>query len=579
MIKLEIYDNLKPALSFYGGNAGTKKAFYKSDGTKWFLKFPKITKNFENVDISYTTGVLSEYIGSQIYKSMGIPVHETELGIYNDTLVTACKDFKLNNSFYEMKNVFNENLGKYEKSREDLIGNTESSYYIELKELIYVFEHNENLKNIKEIKERFWDMFIVDCFINNNDRHNGNWGIFVLESENKISLAPVYDNGNSLFPKHSEEKMMKTLENLKQILMNGRTPYIYKEKMVDSVKVIRNLSLRGNNLNFGDTEEDKFLKEVSDSLQKAILRNIPKIDMEKINKIIDEIPEEYNGIKIMSSLMKNFYKTFLNERYKQVLLPALEKVVKIEKNKNLKRNNWEIAIGLNKVDRLNPSLYLRELAAQHIDGKISFKEIEENLFKYYENKDLKNKEERNTRECDIVSVRIVELLEDDSFIFNPAYLKTIHKHLFQGVFKNSIKDYAGVFRDYNISKEEDILNGKSIVYGDYQNLMEYLKYDFDEEEKNDYNKLSFEEQIEKISRFTSAIWQVHPFVEGNTRTTAIFMIKYLKNKGYNLNESIFIENSLYFRNALVISNFTDMCLKISPNFKELESFFSKLIKI
>lgn len=224
-------------------------------------------------------------------------------------------------------------------------------------------------------------------------------------------------------------------------------------------------------------------------------------------------------------------------------------------------------------------MYLRELAAQHIDGKIFFKEIEENLFKYYENKDLKNKEERNTRECDIVSVRIVELLEDDSFIFNPAYLKTIHKHLFQRVFKNSIKDYAGVFRDYNISKEEDILNGKSIVYGDYQNLMEYLKYDFDEEEKNDYNKLSFEEQIEKISRFTSAIWQVHPFVEGNTRTTAIFMIKYLKNKGYNLNESIFIENSLYFRNALVISNFTDMCLKISPNFKELESFFSKLIKI
>ena len=98
-----------------------------------------------------------------------------------------------------------------------------------LKRIIYVFEHNENLKNIKEIKERFWDMFIMELN-NNNDRHNGNWGIFVLESENKISLAPVYDNGNSLFPKHSEEKMMKTLENLKQILINGRTPYIYRKK-------------------------------------------------------------------------------------------------------------------------------------------------------------------------------------------------------------------------------------------------------------------------------------------------------------------------------------------------------------
>ena len=337
MINLEIYDNIKSALSFYGGNAGTKKGFYKDDGTKWFLKFPKTTKNFENVDISYTTGVLSEYIGSQIYKSIGIPIHETELGVYNNTLVVACKDFNINNNFYEMKNVFNENLGKEEKSREDLIGNTDSSYYIELKELNYVFENNEHLKNIKEIKERFWDMFVIDCFINNNDRHNGNWGIFVSEKENKISLAPVYDNGNSFFPKHDEVKMIKALENMKQIYMSGRTPYFYNNKKIDSVKIIKNLSLKDNNLNFGNSEEDKFLKNISDNLQKAILRNVPKINMEKINKIIDEIPEEYNDIKVMSSLMKNFYKTFLNERYEQILLPALEKVKKIE----LEKSNFE----------------------------------------------------------------------------------------------------------------------------------------------------------------------------------------------------------------------------------------------
>lgn len=333
MIELKIYNNLKSALAFYGGNAGTKKGFYKEDGTKWFLKFPKITKNFKNVNIPYTNGVLSEYIGSQIYKSLYIPVHETELGIYNDILVVACKDFNINNNFYEMKNVFNENLGNNEKQRENLIGNTDSSYYIELKELNYVFENNEHLKDIKEIKERFWDMFVVDCFINNNDRHNGNWGIFVFEKENKISLAPIYDNGNSFFPKHDEEKMIKALENMKQILMNGKTPYFYQEKNVDSVKVIRNLSLRGDNLKFGDSEEDKFLKDIADDLQKAILRNVPKINMEKINKIIDEIPEEYNGIKVMSSIMKNFYKTFLNERYEQILLPALEKVKKIETNR------------------------------------------------------------------------------------------------------------------------------------------------------------------------------------------------------------------------------------------------------
>lgn len=249
------------------------------------------------------------------------------------------------------------------------------------------------------------------------------------------------------------------------------------------------------------------------------------------------------------------------------------------KNKELKKNNWEVAIGLNKVDGLTPSPYLKELIVESINGKISYTEIEEKLTKYYENKDLKNKKELNTRECDIVSTRIVGLLEDDNFIFSPIYLKTIHKHLFQGIFKENLKDYAGVFRDYNISKKENILNGRSIIYSNYQDLMEYLKYDFDEEKNIDYTKLSSEKQIERISKFTSAIWQVHPFVEGNTRTIAIFIEKYLKTKGFNVNIDLFKENSLFFRNALVISNFSDITLNISPDFKYLKSFFSKLLLI
>ena len=168
-------------------------------------------------------------------------------------------------------------------------------------------------------------------------------------------------------------------------------------------------------------------------------------------------------------------------------------------------------------------------------------------------------------------------MEDGSFTFSPIYLKSIHRHLFQGVFTGSIKDYAGIFRDYNISKEEDILNGKSVVYGNYQDLMEYLKYDFDEENKVDYTKLSPEKQVERISKFTSAIWQVHPFVEGNTRTTAVFIEKYLRTKGYNVNNDLFKENSLFFRNALVVSNFSDINLKISSDFRYLNSFFSKLL--
>lgn len=247
------------------------------------------------------------------------------------------------------------------------------------------------------------------------------------------------------------------------------------------------------------------------------------------------------------------------------------------KNRDLKKENWEIAIGLNKVDGLNPSPYLKELILESVNGESSYKEIEEKLHRYYENRDLSKREERNTRECDIVSTRIAELLEDGSFIFSPIYLKSIHKYLFDGVFEDSIKNYAGVFRDYNISKKEEVLNGKSVVYGNYQDLMEYLKYDFEEEKNIDYTKLSPEKQVERISKFTSAIWQIHPFVEGNTRTTAVFIEKYLRTKGYDVNNDLFKENSVFFRNALVISNFSDINLKISPDFKYLHSFFSKLL--
>lgn len=336
MIKIENYNDVKMRLSFYGGNAGTKKGFYKENGEKWFMKFPKTTKNFKNVEISYTTSVLSEYLGSQIYKSIGLPVHETELGIYGDKLVVACKDFNLEKvKFNEMKLLFNENLGEKERIRESLISNTESTYNTDIEELNYVLNNNEHLKNNIEIKNRFWDMFIVDCLINNNDRHNGNWGVFVSEEKNTVSLAPIYDNGNSFFPKHDEEKL-KNIENIKQLVSNGRTPYTFKNKNIDSVKVIRNLSLRDNNLNFGDTKEEKFLKEISDNIQAALIRIVPKIDLEKINKIINDIPEEHQGIKIMSPTMKNYYKVFLKERCEKVLIPALEKTKEIQKNKKMR---------------------------------------------------------------------------------------------------------------------------------------------------------------------------------------------------------------------------------------------------
>ena len=234
------------------------------------------------------------------------------------------------------------------------------------------------------------------------------------------------------------------------------------------------------------------------------------------------------------------------------------------------KNIWEIAIGLNKVDNLKPSSFLREL----IDKKLSCDEMEKEILKYYGFRYLTSKIERDLRECDLVSIRTVKLLENKEFKFSIDYLKKIHKSLFSDILK---KNYVGIFRNYNISKNERILSGNSVIYADYRELTECLNYDFEREKKNDYKNLPLDEKINKVSNFISSIWQVHPFIEGNTRTTAIFLIKYLKKLGFKLNEDIFMENSLYFRNALVLSNYSNRELKISNDFRFLISFFIKLI--
>lgn len=332
MIKIKDYSNIKKNLRFYGGNAGQKLGFTDELGEDWFLKFPKSTKNFEKVEISYTTTPLSEYIGSKIYSEIGIPVHETNLGIFNKKVVVACKDFlKENERLYEAKDLFNLYLGDNEVEREKLVS-SDSSYKVDIEELVYLFKENEIFNTNKEIKERFWDMFVVDSFLNNNHRHNGNWGI-IINNQNNIKLAPVYDNGNSFFSKHDDGKFEDNFDKIDIVITNGRTPFIFNEKQVDSVKVIKNLSFGDNNLNFPETEEGIFLKETSLEIQKALKRVVNKINMEKINKIIDDIPEEQNGVKIISQTMKTFYKDFLKSKYEKILIPALEKIKEIENKK------------------------------------------------------------------------------------------------------------------------------------------------------------------------------------------------------------------------------------------------------
>lgn len=249
-----------------------------------------------------------------------------------------------------------------------------------------------------------------------------------------------------------------------------------------------------------------------------------------------------------------------------------------DKTVQMRSYYWDTAIGLNKVDGLNPSGYLLELKEDSIQGRKTYDEVEYELGKYYEKQNL-TPAALDTRECDVVSTRIARILESRDFVFSSITLKNIHKRLFDGLFTGKLAGYEGRFRDYNIEKAEPVLGGDSVVYADYLSLEDYLRYDFDTEKVKNYAAMSPSETAASMARFISSIWQVHPFVEGNTRTTAVFFKKYMLSLGYsNVDNTLFKDNSVYFRNALVASNYTDAARGIRPSFKYIESFLRNLIE-
>ena len=232
---------------------------------------------------------------------------------------------------------------------------------------------------------------------------------------------------------------------------------------------------------------------------------------------------------------------------------------------------WQTAIGLQKVDNLEVSKYLVDTARRHIEGDIKIAEVRRLVDSYYEKKGTNGGALRE-READDVSVRIAELLSQKTFTFSPIGLISIHKHLFSGLY-----EFAGKLRDYNISKKEWVLNNDTVSYANADDLRETLEYDFDKEKKFDYSNCSLAEAIEHIAKFISDIWQIHPFGEGNTRTTAVFLIKYLHTFGFPVSNDIFKEHSWYFRNALVRANYTNLQKGISATPRFLLMFFRNLI--
>lgn len=243
-----------------------------------------------------------------------------------------------------------------------------------------------------------------------------------------------------------------------------------------------------------------------------------------------------------------------------------------EPNKAEKAKVWKTAIGLQQVDGLKPSEYLIATAKQNIEGDITIDEVKQRIDTYYKQHPT-SKDENRTEEADKVSARIAEILGELTFTFSPTEYFAIHRRLFQDIY-----EFAGKIRDYNITKQEWVLNGETVLYASADSLKETFEYDFEQEKKFSYKGLSQQEIIEHIAHFISYLWQIHIFGEGNTRTTAIFLIKYLRKLGFKeVNNDLFAEYSWYFRNALVRANYEDLSKGIFKTEKYIIRFLYNLL--
>ena len=252
--------------------------------------------------------------------------------------------------------------------------------------------------------------------------------------------------------------------------------------------------------------------------------------------------------------------------------PFKEYLRESEPDKAHKGYAWSTAIGLQAVDGLKPSKYLIDTAIQNIEGKITMQEAQNLIDSYYKERPVHLSDDERTEEADKVSSRIAEILSETAFSFSPNEYISIHRKLFQGIYK-----HAGKIRDYNITKKEWILDGATVMYGSASELRAILEYDFSQEKNFSYKGLSMDEIIHHLAVFISRLWQIHIFGEGNTRITAVFFIKYFKTLGVSATNDIFAENAWYFRNALVRANYTNLQKGIHETTEYLEVFLRNLL--
>ncbi|MEG0332995.1 MAG: Fic family protein [Akkermansia sp.] len=243
-----------------------------------------------------------------------------------------------------------------------------------------------------------------------------------------------------------------------------------------------------------------------------------------------------------------------------------------EPHQRERAESWKTAIGLQAVDGLKPSEYLVETAKRHIEGDISMEEVRHLIDSYYQGKTDRTPEESETEEADKVSASISRLLNEKTFTFSPAGYISIHRRIFAGVFS-----FAGQIRDYNITKKEWVLRGDTVLYASAEELRSTMEYDFEQESLFDYKGISPDTLVAHFTKFISGLWQIHPFAEGNTRTTAVFAIKYLRFMGFNVNNDMFADKAWYFRNALVRANYRNYQQGIESDTEHLQRFFRNVL--
>ena len=249
-----------------------------------------------------------------------------------------------------------------------------------------------------------------------------------------------------------------------------------------------------------------------------------------------------------------------------------EYIVASEPHKRERAYAWRTAIGLQAVDGLQVSDYLKQTAQRNIEGEITIDEARALVTTYYQSKAHREPDDDGKQEADRVAANITKLLGEDTFAFTVAGLTAIHRHIFDGVFK-----FAGQIRDYNITKKEWVLRGDTVLYVSAPDIRNAIAYDLQQEREFDYRPLPMDDVVKHISEFVAGLWQIHPFGEGNTRTTAVFTIKYLRSLGFEVKNDMFAEHSWYFRNALVRANYRNVAKGIDYDLSFLYRFFRNLL--